>query len=87
MRSFVRPAYSRIDGLTDWLTCLASEQATVFVRSEDDSAAAMRQVQDALGIAADSQQLIFASNVLRPTDTMASKRIGDGCTLQASCKQ
>ena len=48
------------------------------------SAAVMRQVQDALGIAADSQQLIFASNVLRPTDTMASKRVGDGCTLQAS---
>jgi len=54
------------------------------VRPEDTSAAVMRQVQDALGIAADSQQLIFASNVLRPTDTMASKRVGDGCTLQAS---
>jgi len=58
------------------------EQATVFVRPEDDTAAVSRSVQDALGIAADSQQLIFASNVLRPTDTMASKRIGDGCTLQ-----
>lgn len=59
-----------------------NEQATVFVRPEDTSAAVMRQVQDALGIAADSQQLIFASNVLRPTDTMAAKRVGDGCTLQ-----
>ena len=58
------------------------EQTTVFVRPDDDTAAVMRQVQDALGIAADAQQIIFSSAVLRPTDTMASKKVGEGCTLQ-----
>lgn len=58
------------------------EQTTVFVRPDDDTAAVMRQVQDALGIAADAQQIIFSSAVLRPADTMASKKVGEGCTLQ-----
>ena len=58
------------------------ESATVFLRSGDAVYSLMRQAQDALGVPADSQQLIFRGQVLKEGDTLASCGIADGTTVQ-----
>lgn len=58
------------------------ESAIVYVRGGDAVFSLMRQAQDALGVPADSQQLIFRGQVLKESDTLACCGITDGVTVQ-----
>ena len=56
--------------------------ATLFVRPSDAIAALMLAAQDALGVPADSQNLIFKGRVLRAGDSVEGCGLVDGCTVQ-----
>ena len=58
------------------------ESASVFARASDTVAQLMKYAQDALGVSADSQQVIFRGSVLDTKDTLASRNIVDGSTVQ-----
>ena len=60
----------------------SGEVASLYVRACDSVHQMMRHAQDALGAPADCQQLIFRGAVLEETDTLASSRVCDGCTVQ-----
>ena len=58
------------------------ESASVYARQSDTVLQLMRCAQDALGVSADVQQLIFRGAVLESRDTLAAKKIEDGSTVQ-----
>ena len=58
------------------------ETAVLYLDADDRIETVSRLVQDALGVPTDSQQLIFSSQVLKPTETLASARVTEGCVLQ-----
>ena len=58
------------------------ETALIYLDADDRVETVNRLVQDALGVPTDSQQLIFSSQVLKASGTLASARVTDGCVLQ-----
>ena len=58
------------------------ESATVFARASDAVQQLMRYAQDALGVPADAQQLVYRGSVLDPEDTLAARHVADGATVQ-----
>ena len=60
----------------------SGESATVFARPTDSVEQLMRYAQDALGVDARAQQLIFRGAVLDKLDTLASRNIVEGATVQ-----
>ena len=60
----------------------SGESATVFARPSDSVEQLMRYAQYALGVDAHAQQLIFRGSVLDKRDTLASRNIVEGATVQ-----
>jgi len=58
------------------------ETAVLYLDADDRIETVSRLVQDALGVPTDSQHLMVESRVLKPTETLASASVTDGCVLQ-----
>jgi hypothetical protein len=65
------------------LLCAPTTLVCAGVGGQCDSVSQLsRQAQDALGVPADAQQLVFRGAVLEQHDTLAALHLADGSTLQ-----